>query len=135
MRQPTRVGNHQWSRDEDKVLVDCLKVLVANPRWKANNGTFKTGYLTQLEKMMEFPNANLKAGSRIESRVKTLKKQCHAIAEMLSFRSGFRWNDVKTHPNAKGLRGKTFPFYDELGSVFGKDRATGAGAESATDAV
>ncbi|XVF55552.1 hypothetical protein PTKIN_Ptkin06aG0045000 [Pterospermum kingtungense] len=69
---------------------------------------------------------------------------------MLSVRSEFGWNDVdkcvnasedvfndwvRTHPNAKRLRGKSFPHFDELGSIFGKDRAIGAGAETTSDMV
>ncbi|KAJ0035565.1 hypothetical protein Pint_25895 [Pistacia integerrima] len=38
---------------------------------------------------------------------------------MMSLRSG--------HPNAKGLRNKSFPRCDTLVIVFGKDRAGGAG--------
>ncbi|KAK3224552.1 hypothetical protein Dsin_011577 [Dipteronia sinensis] len=33
-----------------------------------------------------------------------------------------------SHPTAKGLRNKPFPYYEELGIVFGKDRANGQGA-------
>ncbi|KAL1805101.1 hypothetical protein ACET3Z_028169 [Daucus carota] len=43
--------------------------------------------------------------------------------------------ESSSHPNAKGLRNKSFPFYDELAQVFGKDRANGEGVESPADAV
>ncbi|XVF61311.1 hypothetical protein PTKIN_Ptkin08bG0120300 [Pterospermum kingtungense] len=46
------------------------------------------------------------------------------------------FNDwVRTHSNAKGLRNKAFPHYDDFAIIFGKDRAIEAGAETATDAV
>ena len=42
---------------------------------------------------------------------------------------------VQSHPTAKGLRGKSFPYLEEWSVVFGKDRANGLGAESLADAV
>ncbi|XVF54752.1 hypothetical protein PTKIN_Ptkin05aG0206600 [Pterospermum kingtungense] len=92
----------------------------------------------------------LKAKPYIESRVKTLKRQYNVIAEMLALGSGFGWDDVekcltaskdvfddwvRSHPNAKGLRNKAFPHYDECAAIFGRDKATGLGAETAADAV
>ncbi|KAL4022851.1 hypothetical protein IC575_016597 [Cucumis melo] len=38
-----------------------------------------------------------------------------------------------SHLTAKGLLNKSFPYYDELSYVFGKDRATGGRAESFAD--
>ena len=42
-------GKHRWTKREDVVLIRCLHVLTDDPRWKEDNGTFKTGYLSQLE--------------------------------------------------------------------------------------
>ncbi|XVF53717.1 hypothetical protein PTKIN_Ptkin05aG0120900 [Pterospermum kingtungense] len=91
----------------------------------------------------KLPEAQLKANPHIESRVKTLKKQYNAIFEMLTIGSGFGWNDVDkcltsskdTHPNAKGLKNKPFPHFENFVIIFGRDRATGAGAETTADAV
>ncbi|KAH7679492.1 hypothetical protein IHE45_06G062100 [Dioscorea alata] len=41
----------------------------------------------------------------------------------------------RSHPGAVGLRNKPFPCLEELSQVFGKDRATGEGAEAPADAV
>ncbi|GFY96502.1 hypothetical protein Acr_11g0008080 [Actinidia rufa] len=39
----------------------------------------------------------------------------------------------EAHPKkAKEIYGKTFPYYEDLAILFGKDRATGAGAEDPT---
>ncbi|XVF69442.1 hypothetical protein PTKIN_Ptkin11bG0082000 [Pterospermum kingtungense] len=132
---------HQWTKEEDATLVECLCVLVEDRKWRADNGTFRTGYIIQIEKMMEtqLPQSKLKAEPHIESRVKTLKRQYNTIAEMLALGSGFGWDGVekcltaskdvfddwvRSHPNAKGLRNKTFPHYDDCATIFGRDRAT-----------
>ncbi|PWZ08296.1 hypothetical protein Zm00014a_034885 [Zea mays] len=39
------------------------------------------------------------------------------------------------NPDAKGLYGVSFPYYDELSMVYSKDMATGEGAEDMTDVV
>jgi hypothetical protein len=41
----------------------------------------------------------------------------------------------QNNPDAKGLYGVSFPYYDELSAVYSKDMATGEGAEDMTDAV
>ncbi|OMO96673.1 hypothetical protein COLO4_15141 [Corchorus olitorius] len=37
------------------------------------------------------------------------------------------------HPQAKGIQGNAFPYLDEWGVIFGKDRATGENAEGPAD--
>ncbi|XVF70030.1 hypothetical protein PTKIN_Ptkin11bG0128500 [Pterospermum kingtungense] len=144
-------STHQWTASEDAVLVQCLLELV-NQGWSKDNG-FKSGYLQQLEKWMasKIPNCQIKVDPHIKSRMKTLKTQYREMADMLGHAaSGFGWNDVnkcvtcdldvwtewlKEHKDAASLRNKPFPHYDELTIIFGKDRATGKGAEAPIDAV
>ncbi|KAG6508933.1 hypothetical protein ZIOFF_034315 [Zingiber officinale] len=141
-KRKTQNTKHLWTKQEDAVLVDCLVELSKDSAWKSENG-FRTGYLLHLEKLMaiKLPSSSLKATPHIESRYKLLKRQFHAITEMLNHSSGFGWNDVekciittkdvfdewvKSHPAAIGLRNKEFPHLDDLMFVWGKDRATGA---------
>uniref|UniRef100_A0A9I9EGD5 Retrotransposon protein n=1 Tax=Cucumis melo TaxID=3656 RepID=A0A9I9EGD5_CUCME len=104
--------------------------------WKSDNGTFRSGYLAQLVHMMveKLPGCQ------------TLKRTFQAIVEMRGAAcSGFGWNNeekciiaekelfdnwARSHPTAKGLLNKQFPYYDELTYVFGRDRATGRFAET-----
>lgn len=79
----------------------------------------------------------------IECKVRTLKKQYNAVSKMLC-QSGFGWNEefkfvqvereifdiwVQSHPSAKGMWNKPFPHYDDLSTVFGRDRAVGQSSE------
>ena len=57
------VRKHQWTALEDSKVVECLLHMANSGKWKADNGTFKPGYLPQLEKMMneKIPQCGLKA--------------------------------------------------------------------------
>ena len=91
----TRIVHHLWTNQEDGVLVRCLHVMANDPKWKGENDTFRSGYLSQLKKMLgkELLELKLKADSHIKSRVRLLKRQYNAIYEMITTRSGFGWND------------------------------------------
>jgi hypothetical protein len=41
----------------------------------------------------------------------------------------------QNNPDAKGLYGVSFPYYDELSMVYSKEMATGEGAKYMTDAI
>ncbi|XP_061346331.1 uncharacterized protein LOC133291986 [Gastrolobium bilobum] len=147
----TKHPNRTWTADEDKVLVECL--IDIGSSWKGENG-FNPGFSLAIEKLMHqrIPGCTLRGIPHITSRVKLLKKHYNAIAEMVGHTSGsgFGWNDakkmidvgrevfddwVKSHPSAKGLFNKSFPHYDSLGTVFGKDVASGVNAEEAPESI
>ena len=69
--------------------------MVDDSKWRGDNGTFKSRYLNQLEKMLqkELLESNIKVDPHIESRVRLLKRQYNTICEMITIGSGFRWND------------------------------------------
>ncbi|KAL0544437.1 hypothetical protein IC582_019552 [Cucumis melo] len=151
MSTSNRAPRHVWTREEEGTLVECLMELVSMGGWKSDNGTFRPGYLAQLVRMMaeKLPGCEVRATTVIDCRIKTLKRTFQAIAEMRGPAcSGFGWNDeekcivaekelfdnwVRSHPAAKGLLNKPFPYYDELTYVFGRDRATGRFAETFAD--
>lgn len=39
------------------------------------------------------------------------------------------WPPLQDNPDAKGLYGITFPYFDTLAAIYGKDIATGEGAK------
>ncbi|KAL4027669.1 hypothetical protein IC575_010844 [Cucumis melo] len=148
MSTSNRALRHVWTREEEGTLVECLMELVSMGGWKSDNGTFRPRYLAQLVRMMaeKLPGCQVRATTVIDCRIKTLKRTFQAIAEIRGPAcSGFGWNDeekcivvekelfdnwVRSHPAAKGLLNKLFPYYDELTYVFGRDRATGRFAET-----
>ncbi|XP_039140395.1 uncharacterized protein LOC120277602 [Dioscorea cayenensis subsp. rotundata] len=97
----------------------------------------------------KIPNCKIMGYPHIKSRMRTLKSQFRELKEMRS-QSGFGWDDankcvtceddvwyswLKSHKEAAGLRNKHFPYFDELAIIFGKDQATGDGAEFASESV
>ena len=94
-RRVTRAVHHLQTYQEDVVLVRCLLVMVDGSKWKGDNGTFRSGYLSQLEIILEkeLSESELKAFPYIESRIKLLKRQYNAICEMINTGSGFGWNN------------------------------------------
>ncbi|KAJ8420120.1 hypothetical protein Cgig2_033724 [Carnegiea gigantea] len=139
-----------WTKEEEWALVHGLLELSADPQWKTE-GNFKGGYLVKLEKMMtaKCPGSGLKAYPHIDSKTKWFRDKYNVLMEMFRT-SGFTWDDTtkmikcerqcyddfcKNHKHAKGLWGVPFPFLDELGKIFGADRATGASYEDYVEAV
>ncbi|KAK9293016.1 hypothetical protein L1049_021000 [Liquidambar formosana] len=137
-----------WTPVEDAILVEIMLDLVVSGKIKCDNDFKPSAYL-QIEKLLEekLPAFGLQATPHIESRVKTLKSKYNNIQEMLGG-SGFGWDAtrkmiicereaydlwVKGHKDAKGLWQKPFPHLDELGIIFGKDRANGKGAFAPAD--
>ncbi|XP_052485838.1 uncharacterized protein At2g29880-like [Gossypium raimondii] len=115
---------------------------------------FKAGYLNELERMLQtvLPNAMLKAKPNIESRIRLLKREWSIVYDMLNGQnnSGFGWDEhrqlvvaedavwesyLKSHKEAAQFRFRTFPYYDQLTTIYARDRATGRDAQTAADVL
>ncbi|KAI8021636.1 hypothetical protein LOK49_LG03G03410 [Camellia lanceoleosa] len=133
-----------WTPKECDVLIRAMRDLFSK-KWKADNGQFRARFYSELEKLiiLAFPGTNLRASSHIESKIKFWRRQYNLITDMLRL-SGFGWDDTdkmilvdseQKEPDAKGMRNVPFPYYEDWLILFGKDRATGALAESPADMV
>ncbi|MBA0840757.1 hypothetical protein Goarm_003307, partial [Gossypium armourianum] len=83
-----------------------------------------------LEKVL--PHAMLKAKSNLESRIRTLKRDWAIIYE---HRQMVVNEDAVCHKAIDQLRHHSFPYYDQLTSIYAKDRAIGKDAQTTTDIV
>ncbi|KAG8368384.1 hypothetical protein BUALT_Bualt15G0039900 [Buddleja alternifolia] len=135
-RNKTKSTRRSWSYEEELVLVSALKELVVRG-WKSDKG-FMIGYQNFLEQLMiqAIPGTDIRAEPDINSKVHVWKKHHSSLATMLT-RSGFGWNDtsntiivdddqvwdnyVKTDINARTMRYKSWPLYNDWCEVFGKD--------------
>ncbi|XP_052153312.1 uncharacterized protein LOC127771437 isoform X2 [Oryza glaberrima] len=139
-----------WTYFEDEELIKALFEIALDPSWKSEGG-FKNGYCQVLENVLakKLPSSGLTAVPHIESRVRHFRTKFGAIEVMLT-KSGFSWNDnrkmiqcekqqyddhCRNNNEAKGLYGVAFPHYDTLAAIYGKDIATGEGAEGLGEAV
>ncbi|GMP70805.1 hypothetical protein CsSME_00029503 [Camellia sinensis var. sinensis] len=142
-----------WKNREEVFLITTMKdVTASNPKWKLDNNQFRAGFYNECKKkiLSAFPGTDLRATPHINSKIKLCRKQYNTLQDMLKI-SGFGWDDeqkmalvdsddvwlnyVRRVPDAKGMRNRPFPFYEDWLILFGKDRATGELAEDPADAV
>ncbi|PPD74610.1 hypothetical protein GOBAR_DD28464 [Gossypium barbadense] len=139
----------KWVAEEDVVLVACIVDLYNVGTYNADMG-FKASYLNKLERMLEkvLPHTMLKAKPKLESRIRTLKRDGTIVYDMLSGKdnSCFGWNEHRqmvvvedamwnSYIKTGQFRHRSFPYYDQLTSVYAKDRATGKDAQTIADIV
>ncbi|QHO12329.1 hypothetical protein S83_051496 [Arachis hypogaea] len=134
---------HQWNKQETEQFVVFMEELIVEGK-RADTGQFKPRAFQKLaDKMNEkFPGCGLTM-RHIKNKHKCLKEKYMFVAEMLGC-SGFGWNSEKMCVEVdskqvleawgKGCNvilytpGKPFPLFERLGSIFGKDKATGLDA-------
>ncbi|PPD82407.1 hypothetical protein GOBAR_DD20665 [Gossypium barbadense] len=151
--QASRGTKRKWVPEEDTALVSCMVDLHNVGTFNADTG-FKAGYLNDLERMLQkvLPNAMLKAKPNIESRIRLLKREWSIIYGMLNVQSnsGFGWDEhrqlvvaedavwdsyLKSHKEAAQFRHRSFPYYDQLTTIYARDRATGKDAQTTADVL
>ncbi|CAN6698815.1 unnamed protein product [Malus baccata var. baccata] len=105
-----------WKQYEEDALLSILEDAVVK-NLRCDNSCFKLGTMAQFETAINLkcPNANIKAVPHIESKMRRWKKDYAMVYDMVN----------KT--------GKSFPLYDRLNVIFGKDRATGVGVATPTE--
>ncbi|CAL5344241.1 unnamed protein product [Camellia sinensis] len=142
-----------WNNREEVFLITTMKdVTASNPKWKLDNNQFRAGFYNECEKkiLSAFLGTDLRATPHIDSKIKLCRKQYNTLQDMLKI-SGFGWDDeqkmvlvdsddvwlnyVRRVPDAKGMRNRPFPFYEDWLILFGKDRATCELAKDPADAV
>ncbi|KAK5835763.1 hypothetical protein PVK06_011469 [Gossypium arboreum] len=143
--QSSRGTKRKWVPNEDAVLVACMVDLHNAGTFNADTG-FKAGYLNKLEKMLE------KAKPNLESSIKTLKRDWSIVYDMLSGKKngGFGWDEhrqlivaedavwnsyINSHKEVAQFRHRSFPYYDQLTTIYAKDRATGKDAQTAANII
>ncbi|KAI3779084.1 hypothetical protein L2E82_08562 [Cichorium intybus] len=87
-----------WTDNEENKLVEALVNMVNAGGYKADNG-LKTGYLAHLEHVLKesLSESGLSGKSRIESKIKVIKKDWQVVYDMLhgSYTSGFGYDSTK----------------------------------------
>ncbi|KAK4852253.1 hypothetical protein QYF36_022401 [Acer negundo] len=107
-----------WIEEEDNKLIESLSELNNDGRFKAE-GSFKPRHLKELEKKLheKLPRCNL-----LDTEKKTVTTEKPV------------WDAyIQSHKDDAHFKLKSFPYYDELSMIFGKDRATGQHAETSAD--
>ncbi|CAL1408225.1 unnamed protein product [Linum trigynum] len=134
-----------WTENHDVIFIECLLDLVQSK--EVESGNLRNGGFKKLEAMMmkRIPGFNL----NVKSRHRWFKNKYNAIYDVQNGScSGFGWDESKKMIVAdddvfkewvKVLAGffyllvKSFVYFDQLGRIFGKDRAVGGQAGSAAD--
>ncbi|KVI00900.1 Myb/SANT-like domain-containing protein, partial [Cynara cardunculus var. scolymus] len=143
------VHRRNWSIQEEDVLISILQEIVAVGD-RSDNGCFRTDIYEQIVlKMCEKIPGLTTTSKHIQNKMKRLKYKYSTAYDMFST-SGFGWNDVhqcitvdaqvleeylKKHPSKNYIANKSFPQYERLKMIFGKDRVIGSMVESAIDAL
>ncbi|KAG5570437.1 hypothetical protein H5410_060203 [Solanum commersonii] len=137
-RRSTPSTQRTWTPTEESTLINGLKELCVNG-WRADNGTFRPGYLMELEHYLRerHPESGLKSEPHVNSKLKFWKRS-YASLSLLKGRNGlgFQYSDgtiiiddpkewdkfLKDEPGASNMNTKKWPLFADWEEIFGKDR-------------
>ncbi|MFQ6666179.1 hypothetical protein Gotur_032636 [Gossypium turneri] len=82
---------------------------------------------------------NVDTGPNIESRIRLLKRDWSIVHDNF----GFGWDEHRqlvvaedaSHKEAGQFRHRSFPYYDQLTTIYARDRATGKDAQTVADVI
>ncbi|KAG8478942.1 hypothetical protein CXB51_028933 [Gossypium anomalum] len=151
--QNSRGTKRKWVLEENAALLAYMVDLHNIGTFNADT-RFKACYLNELEKMLEkvLPNAMLKAKPNLESRTRTLKRDWSIVYDILSGKnnSSFGWDEhrqlvvaenamwnsyINSSKEAAQFKHCSFPYYDQLTTIYAKYEATGKDALAVTDII
>ncbi|XP_028116574.1 uncharacterized protein At2g29880-like [Camellia sinensis] len=131
-----------WTNQMDDALIDAL--YHQHVEGNRVNGTFTTSAYDKIVKeLREIYNLDLDK-AKVKNRLKTIKEHFAEFYDLFKHTSGFAWSPVTRMFTAKPEvwealieKWKCTPIsnYEKLAEIYGKDRATGVGAETAKEKV
>ncbi|MBA0843928.1 hypothetical protein Goarm_001073 [Gossypium armourianum] len=117
--QNSQRTKRKWVPEENVTLVACVVSLYNVETYNADT-RFNASYLNELERI-----------------IRTLKMDWATVYDLLSGKdnSSFGCDEHRQmiHKEAGQCRHHSFPYYDQLTSIYAKDRATGKYAQTAVD--
>lgn len=138
--------NLTWTAEMDEYLIDVLYEETFHGR-KIDRSFTATAYANASKAMSQKFGENIPK-AHIKNRLKTIKQNFNLAYDLVKKTSGLGWNEETRmleadpqvwkelnswNPDAKKFYLRPIPKFDKLESIFGKDRATGAYAETAKE--
>ncbi|KAL7222024.1 hypothetical protein ACSBR1_023861 [Camellia fascicularis] len=137
-----------WTNQMDDALIDAL--YHQHVEGNRANGTFTTSAYDKIVKeLCEIYNLDLDK-AKVKNRLKTIKEHFAECYDLFKHTSGFAWSPVtrmftaepevwealiEVKPHAEKWKCTPIGNYEKLVEIYGKDRATGVGAETAKEKV
>ncbi|KAH7844679.1 hypothetical protein Vadar_030561 [Vaccinium darrowii] len=138
--------NLTWTQEMDDYLIEVLHEQFLYGR-KIDRSFTATAYANASKAMSQKFGENI-SKAHIKNRLKTIKQNFNLAYDLVKKSSGLGWNQetrmleadpevwkelIASNPDAKKFYMRPIPKFDQLEAIFGRDRATGAYAETAKE--